>query len=157
MPYVSERCDHGLGSWLPPAEEVSHLAHNYTIVHRNRMHHTAPANAYAYYADRVTARVDRRAESRRRFETYAEEWMTRTAHLSVLSKRVMHPSYQRIIGLGSAALPLILNQLLSQPDHWFWALRSISGEDPVRPEDVGKFDAMRDAWVEWGRNRGLIG
>lgn len=97
-----------------------------------------------------------RTELRRRFEEYAEDWKTKTAHLSVLSQRVMHPSYQKIIGLGQDALPLILERLTTHPDHWFWALRSIAGEDPVSREDVGKFAAMRDAWIRWGRNRGLI-
>ena len=97
-----------------------------------------------------------RKELRRRFEEYADDWKTRTAHLSVLSQRVMHPSYQRIIGLGQDALPLLLERLSTHPDHWFWALRSIAGEDPVNREDVGKFAAMRDAWIRWGRSRGLI-
>ncbi|MCY4661001.1 MAG: hypothetical protein OXF93_14475 [Acidobacteria bacterium] len=113
-------------------------------------------SAYFLYTVRLRRRTDYAAEARRRFDMYAEEWTAQTSHLSVLSRRVMHPSYQRIIGLGRDALPLILDRLLSRPDHWFWALRSISGEDPVRPEDVGTFDAMRDAWVSWGRRHGLI-
>ena len=156
MPYISEHCDHGFRNWLPAAGEVSNLARNYTIALRSRTHDTAASNAYVRDADRITAWSGRRAELRRRFDRYAEEWVAQTAHMSMLSKRILHPSYQRIIGLGSKALPLILNRLVSQPDHWFWALRSISGEDPVRPEDVGRFNAMRDAWIEWGRNRGLV-
>lgn len=101
-------------------------------------------------------RADQRANLRQRFDRYADEWRAQTAHTSVVARRIMHPSYQKIIGLGREALPLILDRLSSQPDHWFWALRSISDEDPVRPEDVGRFDAMRDAWIEWGRDRGLL-
>lgn len=110
------------------------------------------AAEYVHYP----TRAGDRSELRRCFEKHADEWKTRTAHLSVLSQRIMHPSYQRIIGLGRDVLPLIIERLSTHPDHWFWALRSISGEDPVRREDEGRFGAMRDAWIRWGRNRGLI-
>ena len=156
MPYVSDHCDHGLDSWFPRAEETSNLARNYTVVLRNRMYDTAASNAYMSYATRLEAREDRRSEIKKRFDRYADDWKIQTAHLSLLSRRVLHPSYKRIIGLGKEALPLILRQLSSRPDHWFWALQSISGEDPVKPEDVGNFDAMRDAWITWGRDRGLV-
>lgn len=149
-------CDHG-SNWLPPADDVSNLARNYATMLPGRAHGAAAGNAYIPdAAARFAARADHRTELRRRFERYADEWRARTAHLSVLSQRVMHPSYQRIIGLGPEALPLIIERLVVQPDHWFWALSSISGEDPARPEDAGRFDAMRKAWIDWGQKRGLL-
>ena len=152
----SLHCDHG-SNWFPPADDVSNLARNYATMLPSRAHGAAAGNAYVPdAAARFAARADRRTELRRRFERYADEWRARTAHLSVLSQRVMHPSYQRIIGLGPEALPLIIERLVVQPDHWFWALSSISGEDPARPEDAGRFDAMRKAWIDWGRKRGLL-
>jgi hypothetical protein len=156
MSYVAERCVHRRGRWLPRTDAGSDLARNYTIMLRNRAHDAAAGNAYIDDAARLTPRADQRANLRQRFDRYADEWRAQTAHTSVLARRIMHPSYQKIIGLGREALPLILDRLSSQPDHWFWALRSISDEDPVRPEDVGRFDAMRDAWIEWGRDRGLV-
>jgi len=64
----------------------------------------------------------------------------------------MLPSYQSIIGMGEEALPLILAQLKSErdePDQWFWALRAITGANPVRPEDQGNFAKMAQAWLQW--------
>jgi hypothetical protein len=61
----------------------------------------------------------------------------------------MHPSYQRIIGLGPAALPLIFNELAREPDHWFWALKAITGEDPVPPSARGKLRKMTELWLQW--------
>lgn len=157
MPYVSGHCDHGPSSWVPRGEESSNLARNYTIVARNRMRDTTTVSkAYMSYAPRPAVGGNRRAEIKTCFERYADEWKSQTGHESVMSRRVLHPSYQRIIGLGQDALPFILHRLSSQPDHWFWALQSISGENPVSPEDAGRFDAMRDAWITWGRNRGLV-
>ena len=156
MPYVVEHCDHARDKWLPPAEETPNLARDYTIALRGRRLGTTARGSYLRYRTRAAARIDPQAELRRLFNSYAEEWTTQTAHLSVLSQRIMHPSYQRIIGLGAQALPLIIERLMAHPDHWFWALSSISGEDPVRPEDAGRFGAMRDTWIDWGRGRGLV-
>jgi hypothetical protein len=66
----------------------------------------------------------------------------------------MHPAYQRIIGLGTAAVPLILAELEKDLDQWFWALKAITGEDPVPPESRGKMREMADAWLNWGRKKG---
>ena len=96
-------------------------------------------------------------EIERRFNDLAEKWAAETAHHSSMSTIVLHGSYQEIIGLGRDVLPLILGRLSTDPNHWFWALRAIAGEDPVPAADVGKFDAMRQAWLQWGRSRGLVG
>lgn len=91
-----------------------------------------------------------------RFNDLAEKWASETAHQSMMSSVVLHKSYQEIIGLGHDVLPLILRRLSTEPNHWFWALRAISGEDPVPADQAGKFDAMRQAWLRWGRGRGLV-
>jgi hypothetical protein len=41
-------------------------------------------------------------------------------------------------------------------DQWFWALESITDENPVPPEAAGKVRQMAQAWIDWGRGRGLI-
>ncbi|PWU20449.1 MAG: hypothetical protein C5B50_03840 [Verrucomicrobia bacterium] len=67
---------------------------------------------------------------------------------------MLHPAYQRIIGFGPVAIPLILRELEREPAHWFWALNAISGEDPA-PEG-STFDEAAAAWLKWGRERGYI-
>ena len=93
MPYVSDHCDHRLSSWFPRTEETSNLARNYTVVLRNRMYDSAASNASMSYAARFAVRANRRSELEKRFDRYADDWKIRTAHLSVLSRRVLHPSY----------------------------------------------------------------
>ena len=90
------------------------------------------------------------------FARLAQNWKAETAHLSSITKAAMHPAYQRIIGMGFAALPLLLRELRDGPRQWFWALKAISGEDPVEPADRGNVRKMREAWLEWGRSRGHI-
>ncbi len=87
----------------------------------------------------------------------AEEWRRETAPLSSITEMVLHPAYQRIIGMGRAALPFILAELVRQPGHWFWALRAITGENPVTEEDRGNLLRMRDAWVRLAHRRGWFG
>lgn len=91
-----------------------------------------------------------------RFRDLTGHWKEETAFLSSPDDIAMHPAYQQIIGLGSAALPLILCELEREPGHWFWALRAITGEDPVPASDRGRTSAMAAAWLAWGRGRGLI-
>ena len=67
-----------------------------------------------------------------------------------------HDSYLAIIGLGKAAVPLILEDLRRGPDHWFWALRTITGETPEPSDAAGDMIALSASWVEWGEARGLI-
>lgn len=91
-----------------------------------------------------------------RFQRLAEQWKTESEFLSSTSDAAMHPAYQQIIGLGRAALPRILRELEHEPRQWFWALKAITGEDPVPPGDRGRVDRMSAVWLEWGRGRGLI-
>jgi hypothetical protein len=75
-------------------------------------------------------------------------------YTSSATDAAMHPAYQRIVGMGPQVLPLIFRELDECPGHWFWALRSITGANPVRPEDQGRAAAMREAWLDWARRRG---
>ena len=61
---------------------------------------------------------------------------------SSTTQMVAHPAYLQIIGLGRAVLPYLLDELARQPDHWFYALSAITGEDPVPPNAEGNLAAM---------------
>jgi predicted DNA-binding antitoxin AbrB/MazE fold protein len=97
------------------------------------------------------------AELRRRFDCLAAQWKEETRYLSSTTDIVTNPAYQRIIGMGMPAVPLILEELRSQPYHWFWALNAITGEDPVAQSLRGRVREMADAWIAWGAEKGLIG
>lgn len=87
-----------------------------------------------------------------RFLTLKSEWLEATQHLSSIAEIVMHPSYQKIIGMGEVAIPMILDELKKSPQHWFWALSAITMEDPVKPEDRGNLEKMSDAWLKWAKD-----
>ena len=97
------------------------------------------------------------ADLRNEFGRLAEQWKAKSAYLSNTIQMALLKPYQRIIGLGPAVVPLILEELRREPDHWFWALESITGADPVPPEVRGHVHQMADAWIAWGQQQGLIG
>ena len=89
------------------------------------------------------------------FHTLASRWESETAAHSSVSQIALNPAYQQIIGLGTAVIPLILRELRQRPNHWFWALRAITGEDPIQPEQRGNMREMTSAWLQWGENAAL--
>ena len=56
--------------------------------------------------------------------------------------------------MGNPAVPLLLEELRREPDHWFWALEAITQENPVPEDAAGKVRLMAQAWVEWGAREG---
>jgi hypothetical protein len=97
---------------------------------------------------------DKQKKLERLFHEHAERWKKDTRHWSSATKMVMHTSYRRIMGMGPAALPLILRELRECPDHWFVALNAITGEDPAPPDST--FRQAADAWLTWGIGRGYL-
>lgn len=90
------------------------------------------------------------------FRYLAEWWKRDTEFQSSPTRIAMHPAYQRIIGMGAEVLPLILRDLDETRASWFWALRAITGEDPVAEDDRGYIDRMTSAWIRWGTRRNLV-
>ena len=90
------------------------------------------------------------------FHALADQWRRETGMLSSSSKMAAHPAYRKIIGMGDAAIPLLLRELEERPDHWFAALRAISGENPVPREYAGRVPKMCECWLGWGRRKGYI-
>jgi hypothetical protein len=85
------------------------------------------------------------------FKQLADQWRKEVIYFSSVEKIVMNLNYQKIIGMGSPVIPLILRELNEQPDDWFYALRMITRENPIRPEDKGDIKKMAQTWIEWGK------
>lgn len=97
-----------------------------------------------------------RASIRDRFRQLADQWKNDSRYLSNNAQMAMLPSYQRIIGLGEPAVPLLLEELRRETDHWFWALEAITQENPVPAGDAGQVEKMASAWIEWGVREGHL-
>ena len=85
-----------------------------------------------------------------RFRHFADEWKHESHFLSNTAHMVMLRSYQNIIGMGEPAIPYILEELRREPDHWFWALETITLANPVTDAEAGNVERMANAWIEWG-------
>ena len=84
-----------------------------------------------------------------KFNRLAEKWRNETAYASSLFEISMNENYQYIIGMGRNAIPFILRELLKKTEHWFWALKAITCEDPVSDKDRGDLVRMTGAWLNW--------
>jgi hypothetical protein len=93
---------------------------------------------------------------RDRFQQLVSQWKEESRYMSNTAQMAMLRSYQTIVGMGTPAIPLILEELRRQPDLWFWALEAITSENPVPAEAAGKIDRMAQAWIEWGIQNGHL-
>jgi hypothetical protein len=106
-------------------------------------------------ADPTTAALlDASAAIADEFDALADEWDRETILEALPSRMAMHLAYQRIIGLGPPAVPLILRRLEVEPNYWFWALTAITGQDPAKGETTLEDATAR--WLEWGREHELL-
>ncbi len=89
-----------------------------------------------------------------RFHKLASDWRKEVSTTSSPVEMARNKYYQSIVGMGEVAVPFILRDLdlnRSDPDHWFIALKLITGVDPVKEEDRGDTVRMAETWVNWGR------
>jgi hypothetical protein len=92
-----------------------------------------------------------------RFRSLAKVWKAETELISKVTKKILHPAYQKIIGMGEPAIRLILHDLMANgPDDWFWALTAITDENPISAEIAGDMAAMTEAWLAWGKKAGYL-
>lgn len=96
------------------------------------------------------------------FNRLVQSVLSETRSESSTQRIAIHPAYQQIIGLGKPAVPLLLREVEKRSGRWFWALKSITREDPVPAGDSpaerlcqrGRTQKMIDAWVNWGQQKG---
>jgi hypothetical protein len=153
-----------------PKEDVYAIALNRTHHSRYKHYwnsHTSHRNNLSYRYERAQ-RVrqifeERRSKNQKEFlkELYENinRWKSDTIHWSSMTEMLAHPSYLQIVGMAGRLSKVevaraLLQELQAQPDYWFDALAAITGEDPVLEDH--DFDEAVNAWLAWGRNKGMI-
>ena len=58
--------------------------------------------------------------------------------------------------MGWDVLPYLLSDLATRKRFWFPALAAITDLRPFDRKDSGNYKLMTEAWLKWGRLRGLI-
>lgn len=97
-----------------------------------------------------------------KFKILRDEWRMQRGSMSSITAMSMLRPYQKIIGMGPDAIPLILAELRAEgddPDQWFWALSIIAEANNLIPPDIapahqGDYGAIALAWLDWGRVQG---
>lgn len=95
-------------------------------------------------------------DHRRSFTQLKEQWERETANVSSVTRIILNEAYQRIIGMGPTALPMIFSTLKEEGGLWFPALKSITGADPVPEHERGDTEAMRQSWLDWATRHGYL-
>lgn len=102
---------------------------------------------------RSVVRSDREVEAR--FQAYSADVIEAGLFAASLRDVFQDAPYQKIIGLGPQALPLLLRLVMRDRSAvWFWALAAIVGSDEARGSDSVAVAAA--AWIGWGQSRGLL-
>ena len=65
------------------------------------------------------------------------------------------PFFVYDVALGDEVVPIMLRDLETQSSLWVWALPEITGANPVLASEGGNIRKMSDAWLRWGREKGL--
>jgi len=89
-----------------------------------------------------------------RFHSLVNVWKMSCPPSSSIEKLATHSAYQQIIGMGPDALVFILREMEQSPNHWFWALRAITGDNPAQLANRGDILAMTADWFTWAKLKG---
>ena len=114
-----------------------------------------PGKSLAWLSSAPIVEPVNSGEIQRKFEKLSKKWDLETLNYSSMDSMVKHPAYISIIKLGRPVVPILLAALKINPDHWFYALRQITGADPIPNSSAGNLRKMADAWLSWGERQGL--
>ena len=90
------------------------------------------------------------------FTDLASQWIQSVEGMSSTVEMAKHPTYQKIVSMGEVVIPFLLEDLRQNPLYWLPALRQITQQNPVQPEQRGKIKQMAEAWLNWGKQEGYI-
>ena len=90
------------------------------------------------------------------FTDLASQWIQSVEGMSSTVEMAKHPTYQKIVSMGEVVIPFLLEDLRQNPLYWLPALRQITQQNPVQPEQRGKIKQMAEAWLNWGQQEGYI-
>jgi len=82
------------------------------------------------------------------FNELYEQWREKTKFHSYIGNTT-DIYHEKIIQLGWRAVPFIINKLKEDHAHLFIALSRITGENPVKKENMGKIKKMAEDWIQW--------
>ena len=92
----------------------------------------------------------------REFRRLAEKWEEETSGYAFRSRAVQHVEHQQIVDMGERVIPWMLDDVAAGQGDWFYALRLLTGANPIKEEERGYVPKMRAAWLKWERQHGWL-
>lgn len=92
----------------------------------------------------------------RKFNMLKGVWENDTLFSSSISEITNHPAYHAVIKLGREVVPMIIQDLQTTNNHWFYALEILTGENPIIPEHRGNIELMKNDWVDWATRGNVV-
>ncbi len=86
---------------------------------------------------------------RDRFDLFKKKWLEETSFHSNPKRKFKNEFYIKIISMQDIALKYIFEDWNETNNHWFHALSEITGENPVKDENIGYIEKMKNDWVNW--------
>ncbi len=90
------------------------------------------------------------------FESLKYLWLEETKYSSNIFLTTNHPAHLAILQLGDRVLPLLIEDLQNNSNHWFITLNKITDVNPVLSEHAGDVEAMRNDWINWAEECNII-
>jgi hypothetical protein len=103
---------------------------------------------------RQRSRTESSEDLNSEFRKYADSWRNETGILSSIQAKIFNHNYQRIIGMGSSALPMIFEELNERGGYWYWALECITRDNPAQLSP--SLAAAKTAWLDYARIHGYL-
>jgi hypothetical protein len=120
------------------------------------LNRTEVQNFFDFLEKNTSKKKNTVLKTRDQFEQLFQTWKSETALLSSATAIINHAAYQKIIQMGEKVLPFMFIKLQNDPQHLFYALYTITGENPVPLAHAGNFKKMTADWLNWAAQKGYI-
>lgn len=87
-----------------------------------------------------------------KFNYLREKWEFETGLLSNPNIIYENKYYKEILLLGEDIIPILIKELDSNKN-WFDALCVLTGENPIKKENIGIGKKMKEDWIKWYNNK----
>ncbi len=86
-----------------------------------------------------------------RIEVLLNQVRQDTAMHSSMRHTLKHPAYLELVGMGERIIPFLFHVATHHGADWtlLCLFAQLSGENPVPPEDAGKFYRIFMHWLKW--------
>ena len=106
--------------------------------------------AFAGMSATVTKKMEQ--DGFKEFLELKSRWKDETRYFSSGSGIFSNSAYVGIISKGPVAIPWIIRELIRENDYWYNALEQITGINPIKSENIGLVENMKEDWLQWAQD-----